>query len=545
MPIKDKSRERGAIYPEGGEIGDVLTRRTAENDPSFEPDITLHWKEPFPRDGVPGQILSKVAGGELATGWIDAPTNGGGPPFDDNHLVALDGSRPMSGDLDLAGPPTEDQHAASKAYVDESIAAIPPAPGAPDLADYIHKDGDTMRGPLMLELRATPVDNFAAAPKIYVDQQIAANPGPVGPEGPVGPTGAEGIQGPPGPQGPTGIATVIVGSFGVVRNPAELPGDGLIPANWDGAGRPLTEHQCMAGESLLYTPVDLNNPAYGRLYEYVPQNQNWLDLGKVTGPQGPAGPQGPTGSQGPQGAQGPQGTPGTPADTSALVRKAGDTMTGNLNMSGNFITNVSDPGNAVSDAANKRYVDAQRDTRVGKGGDTMTGELSFQNDGNGITLMGGGRIYKKVGTGITIRCHSGHSQPGIENYDGSNRRDIIDTVNGDARYVRVGAEVGPWVDVAFSNASGNVKVRFINNGTSIQFKGSYLLTNDWTARRAVFSLGGTPFYPLPRDFPFLSSTPSGFYNAALYVNGQFILEYLALGSHNRNGWFDGLILPWN
>jgi hypothetical protein len=50
----------------------------------------------------------------------------------------------------------------------------------------------------------------------------------------------------------------------------------------------------------------------------------------LTGPQGPKGDTGATGSTGPQGPQGPA------ADTSTLVKKAGDTMTGQLNMQNNI-----------------------------------------------------------------------------------------------------------------------------------------------------------------------------------------------------------------
>jgi hypothetical protein len=72
-------------------------------------------------------------------------------------------------------------------------------------------------------------------------------------------------------------------------------------------------------------------------------------------------------------------------------------------------------------------------SRVAKAGDTMTGNLNFGNDGQGVQFFGagqGGAIYKKAGTGVTIRKHSANTQPGIEQYDGTGRVDILDTNNG-------------------------------------------------------------------------------------------------------------------
>lgn len=58
------------------------------------------------------------------------------------------------------------------------------------------------------------------------------------------------------------------------------------------------------------------------------------------------------------------------------VSKAGDTMTGTLDMGANSVTTTAAPtGN--SELTNKAYVDAQRDTRVAKAGDTMSGDLAM------------------------------------------------------------------------------------------------------------------------------------------------------------------------
>jgi hypothetical protein len=57
-------------------------------------------------------------------------------------------------------------------------------------------------------------------------------------------------------------------------------------------------------------------------------------------------------------------------------------------------------------------------------------------DGYGLTTNSGGRFYKAFGTGMMIRCHTANTQPQIEDNNGTNRRAIIDTINGDARYGR-------------------------------------------------------------------------------------------------------------
>jgi hypothetical protein len=142
--------------------------------------------------------------------------------------------------------------------------------------------------------------------------------GPVGPSGPAGPTGGAGpsgpqgstgltgAQGPVGPQGPAGAAgqaTVIVGQFGASKTPANLPPNGVIPANWDAAGVPPATLTMQVGQSLLYT---VNQ----HLWAYVgvgTTTAGWIDLGANQGPAGPQGAPGPSGPTGPTGPIGPQG----------------------------------------------------------------------------------------------------------------------------------------------------------------------------------------------------------------------------------------------
>ena len=133
--------------------------------------------------------------------------------------------------------------------------------------------------------------------------------GPIGPQGPAGgqgPPGGPGADGPPGPQGEAGAATLIVGSFGQQRTPADLPPSGFIEANWDGLGRPANDTQVEIGWSLVYD-VD------GALWTFTGPGIGgpWLSPAVVRGPPGADGAQGP---QGPAGADGPAGPPGTGTD---------------------------------------------------------------------------------------------------------------------------------------------------------------------------------------------------------------------------------------
>jgi len=129
------------------------------------------------------------------------------------------------------------------------------------------------------------------------------DPGPTGDPGPAGP------QGIAGPAGADGAATVLVGSFGQVRTPDQLPPSGLVPVDWDGSGRPATAIQMEPGWSLLYE-VD------GALWMFVTTAipGGWLRTGVIQGPQGPPGAQGPAGPQGERGEPGLPGAPGGIAD---------------------------------------------------------------------------------------------------------------------------------------------------------------------------------------------------------------------------------------
>jgi len=144
------------------------------------------------------------------------------------------------------------------------------------------------------------IDVTVPAQPVFIDVE-SGFPGEQGPPGPPGP------QGPDGPPGPSGQATLIIGTFGAQRTPADLPPDGFIEANWDGLGRPVADLQVQVGWSFIYDPD-------GSLWLFVgeqsPNGVPWITPGVLQAPPGPAGIQGPPGPQGGQGPAGPQGARG-------------------------------------------------------------------------------------------------------------------------------------------------------------------------------------------------------------------------------------------
>lgn len=128
--------------------------------------------------------------------------------------------------------------------------------------------------------------------------------GPVGPPGEVGPAGAQGEIGPEGPQGDPGepgapsfiVANIYTRTAQEIVN---LGGSGLIPADFDGVGRPPSPLQLTPGQALLLQNV--NDPLYyGQAIVFVGtmfSSQAW-SLTEVRGPQGERGERGEAGPMG-------------------------------------------------------------------------------------------------------------------------------------------------------------------------------------------------------------------------------------------------------
>ena len=130
---------------------------------------------------------------EAVLGTIVLP-DGANPDFqvgtlDDRYLHISGGS--LTGYLSLHADPTQDAHAANKAYVDAAIeAATNNIDILPDINNpnqqvgtidgrYVNVLGDSMSGDLILGKDATPTDPKAAVRKSYVDSADQLNAGAI------------------------------------------------------------------------------------------------------------------------------------------------------------------------------------------------------------------------------------------------------------------------------------------------------------------------------------------------------------------------------
>jgi hypothetical protein len=218
----------------------------------------------------------------------------------------------------IVGPPGPTGPTGPAGQVYTAVADTPPDPNAPVITPPLGAMWvDTSRDPVW-DPYVVPGPTGPTGP-----EGVQGVRGPTGPDGPMGPDGPTGTDGAPGPTGPTGsqgqagTATLVVGSFGAQTTPADLPVDGLIPADFDGAGEPAAAYQMEVGQSLIYM-------GDGHLWAYVSTATNpagWVDVGLVQGPVGPTGPDGPIGPTG------PPGTGSIEAWDSTITYAAGDTVT--------------------------------------------------------------------------------------------------------------------------------------------------------------------------------------------------------------------------
>ena len=191
-----------------------------------------------------------------------------------------------------------------------------------------------------------------------------------GPQGVQGPQGLQGVQGDIGPQGDQGIQGIqgAKGDQGIQGVQGDKGDTGDIgPQGIQGVQGPIGE-----------TGADSTVP----------------------GPQGPKGDQGGIGPAGPQGLPGPQGVQGPAADTSTLVLKAGDTMTGLLNA----------PAFNSSGSSTFHGITNFGDGTFSRPGAPTTGYLFFGNAGGQYIGFDGGSL---VIIGAPVSCNGNLSAVNI------------------------------------------------------------------------------------------------------------------------------------
>jgi hypothetical protein len=379
----------------------------------------------------------------------------------------------MTGPITLYGDPVFDLEPVTKQYF---LAYV----GAGGSGGFVKKAGDTMTG--LLTLSGDPVGNLDAVTKQYADKNAGGALG----------TGTWNLI----------ASTVPPPSPGQVQlNNFTQANATNIYINYSTANGTNVSHSLQIASigSMIYIQ-DAANAANWQQYQitgltdtpassYITYAVNWIkggsvvpatkvvvgfSIGTTTGvyvtkvgdtmtgaltlPGNPANPL--------------EAAPKQYVDSNIIlcVKKVGDTMTGALALPGN-------PVNAL-EATPKQYVDSlvTNAPYVKKAGDVMTGKLQLNMsstldyaieahngyglfsevltsnisptvdalycaaDGTGVGTWGGGRFYKKLSGAMTIRSGPANLQPQIENNNGTGGRDIIDTINGDVRYVNTSGD---------------------------------------------------------------------------------------------------------
>ena len=237
-----------------------------------------------------------------------------------------------------------------------------------------------------------PVEDDEPVTKGYADQHYSGggkgdtgaqgdkgDKGDIGPQGPkgdrgdVGPEGPKGDRGDIGPQGPKGDR----GNIGP-RGPKGDKGD----VGNTGPRGPKGQKGDIGNKGITGDKGDAG----------IPGPRGLQGLQGLTGPRGKKGDKGDTGAQGPQGlkgdtgAQGPEGTKGDKGDVGPGFTSSGVTMSGNIDMGDNKVTNLETP-TGDKDAATKKYVDDNEpkfkdDTTTTKDVDLResSGNLEFYNE---------------------------------------------------------------------------------------------------------------------------------------------------------------------
>ena len=267
-----------------------------------------------------------------------------------------------------------------------------------------------------------PVEDSEPVTKGYADKHYSGDGGgTTGPQGPRGPTGPRGPIGLTGPQGPQGLK----GDKGDRGNTGPRGPIGNTGPQGQKGDKGDTGSQGQKGDTGLQGPKgdkgnQGNQGPKGDKGDIGPQGQKG-DQGSQgpkgdkgdQGNQGPQGQKGDAGSQGPKGDKGDMGSDG-PRDLQGLTgprgRKgdkgdkgdtgygftaSGVTMSGNIDMGDNKITNLETPTNDT-DAVTKKYVDDNEPKF--KDGTTTTSDVDLR------TANSGSEFYDDVTFKAKSKC---------------------------------------------------------------------------------------------------------------------------------------------
>ena len=145
--------------------------------------------------------------------------------------------------------------------------------------------------------------------------------GPMGPQGPKGDTGETGPQGPKGDTGDTGPQ----GPKGDQGDPGQDGTSFTVKGLYGSLSQLRQAHPTGApGDAYAVGTEDDNT-----IYVWSEDEDDWVSVGKLQGPQGPKGDTGDTGPQGPAGADGAQGPAGADGEDGGYYQPGVDSA-GNL-----------------------------------------------------------------------------------------------------------------------------------------------------------------------------------------------------------------------
>lgn len=305
----EKKRAEAAESSLSGLINQETTDRKAA-DNALETKITQETEDRTEADNAIKQEIANLTNGTTAMPYVkksgDTMT---GALNMQNHKVTN------------VAAPTETADAANKGYVDTAVSGLTDGTTA---MPYVKKAGDTMTGNLgmgsyMVTQISLPVDNGHLANKKYVDDKDAVLDAAIKKEVQDRTTAIEGIQ------------TEIDGVTGDLSGYLPLTGG------------------TMTGALNVQTPTEDANAATKKYVDDAVQNATDPELaGRVDALETSQA------QQDTEIANLKNGTTALP-----YVKKAGDSMTGVLNMSNNKVTNVADP-TANGDAVNYKTMNAMK-----------------------------------------------------------------------------------------------------------------------------------------------------------------------------------------
>ncbi|HXB10668.1 MAG TPA: hypothetical protein VNZ45_01675 [Bacteroidia bacterium] len=402
--------------PVGGTTGQVLTKTSDTVDGAADwQDLPPPPPNELPNAGTVGQVLSKASDLDGEVEWRDeTPPDVDRAYVDAQHaLLVLKSGDTLTGDLTgerfitLAGDPVGDDELTRRSYVDGKVS----------------KAGDVLTGALRTT-SGDPATDDELVSKAYVDRLVTATPHIIGAID--ASTGncrfGQGVAGPVPP-----ADTVSPGNYLICDVAGTIPDGSAAGIHMDKGDWLLTDgtdwYDLNVGNPGVATTAD----QVGVIPALLGSNNVQAALARCIDRQGDT-------FQGASIVVRINSPNDNSRATLAFGTPAGDHFHFYRNNGGTILGVDSFP---IDGGAAVNVLGIARATGVVSFNQVPTA-ASFTStvDDGGFNTFSGGRFYKRLGGGLTVRLHVNNTQLQIENNDGSNRRDVIDQTNGDARYIQ-------------------------------------------------------------------------------------------------------------